>query len=92
MRSKDSDGKDKPWNKPLEIFYRAKNLAVPANQHSTEGFQTEIFKEIRIGITAARSAQSLNTKWRPQNDKIVILLSKYLTMVENNECQRLKKG
>ena len=86
---KNNEEENITWKNPLETFFLVRNLTSSLNANQVNEFQSEIYKEIRIGIINYRSALNLQTKFRPNTDKMITDMGDYLRDIENFTAERI---
>jgi len=82
----------KIWNDKFEAFFSMTNFS---NQYSSgliHKMREALIKEIRVGITAARSGMNLQTKFKKKNEQINTILAKYLDYLEERALNRIDEN
>jgi len=68
------------------------NFAPTFQNGTVRGMRDSLIKEIRVGITAARSGMNLQTKFKKKNETINDLLGKYLDCLEERSLNRIDEN
>ena len=70
------------FNDKFEPFYSLTNFAPMLTEKTVARMTDSLIKEVRVGLTAARSSLNLETKFKKKNEAINSYLGKYCEMQE----------
>jgi hypothetical protein len=77
------------WRGKFEPFYSLTNFGPVLSPGLINKMNESLIKEVRIGITAARSGMNLQTKFKKKNEHINGILKKYCDYIEQKALSRI---
>jgi len=86
-----SKGQDKIWTGNFDMFYSLTNFGPIFKPKMVNKMRENLMKEIRVGITAARSGMSLPTRFKKKNEQINDNLGRYLNYLEQRALNRISQ-
>ncbi len=84
-------GQDKIWRGCFDMFYSLTNFGPSFKPKMVNKMRDGLIKEMRVGITAARSGMNLQTKFKKKNEQINDNLGRYCTFLEHRALNRISQ-
>jgi len=82
----------KIWNDKFEPFFSLANFSSQLSPNQVLRMRETLIREVRIGVTAARSGMNLQTKFKKKNEQINGILAKYLDYLEEKALNRIDES